>query len=89
MPPKILANFAGDFGNPNHLRSRCCSQVTRGCKQAANSSTGLNMSFHVVTVKAIVTIVEDCEDLRSVIAYYLKIRAIKFLKRETEKRLSR
>ena len=56
MPRKILANFAGDFGNTNHLRSRYCSQVTRGCKQAANSSTGLNLSFDVVTVKAIVTL---------------------------------
>lgn len=77
MPPKILANFTGDFGNTNHLRSRCCSQATRGCEQAANSSNGLNLSFDVVTVKAIVTIVEDCEDLRSVIAYYLKTKGYK------------
>lgn len=54
--PEILANFAGDFGNINHLRSRCCSQAMRGSEPAANSSTGLNLSFDVVTVKAIATL---------------------------------
>jgi hypothetical protein len=77
MPRKFSLTSRGDFGNTNHLRSRCCSQATRGCEQAANSSTGLNLSFDVVTVKAIVTLVEDREDLRSVIAYYLKTKGYK------------
>ena len=54
--PTISLTFAGDFGNTNHLRSRCCSHATRGGEQAANPSTGLNLSFEVVIVKAIVTL---------------------------------
>ena len=54
--PTISLTFAGDFGNTNHKRSRYRSHATRGYEQAANSSTGLNLSFDVVTLKAIVTL---------------------------------